>query len=114
MFSGLLDEALGPSETESILGGWTKPKSNRQAIGRDPMSDFEAEFLGERLEPVSSENFGSNLRELVKTRVSILPETVTTNRPGRGPRSIQVPLTIEVEDGEKEVEILLRIRLLRK
>ena len=114
MFSGLLDEALGASETESILGGATKPASNRQAIGGDPMSDIEAELLGERLEPVSSENIGSNLSELVKTRISIPTERVTTNRPVRGPRSIEVPLTIEVEDGEKEIELLLKIRLLHK
>ena len=114
MFSGLLDEALGASETESILGGATKPASNRQAIGGDPMSDIEAELLGERLKPVSSENIGSNLSELVKTRISIPTERVTTNRPVRGPRSIEVPLTIEVEDGEKDIELLLKIRLLHK
>lgn len=114
MFSGLLDEALGASETESILAGSTPQVSNRRASDDDPMSEIEADLLGERLEPVSTENPGSNLSELVKTRVSIPTEKVTTNAPVKEPRSIEVPLTVEVEDGESEIELVLKIRLLRK
>jgi small GTP-binding protein len=112
MFSGLLDEALGATETESILGG--SPAAAPREVENDPMSEIEKELLGDTLDPVTSDNPGSNLSELVKTRVSIPTEKVTTNAPVTEPRSVEVPLTVEVQEGESEIELVLKIRLIRK
>jgi hypothetical protein len=131
MFSGLLDEALGSQETESILdsvlGGGSA--SNRHTTNpprdrNDPMREIEVELLGEGLEPVEEEDSRSHLSELIKTRVSIPAERHITNAPAkaaakepakaRGP--IEVPVTIEIDAGagEQDIELLLKIRLKRK
>lgn len=127
MFSGLLDEALGSQETESILdsvlGG--SSASNRHTTKppryRDPMREIEAELLGDGLEPVDEEEDGrSNLSELIKTRVSIPPDRHITNTQAKGTAKarppIEVPVTIHVDANaeEQDIEILLKIRLERK
>jgi signal recognition particle receptor subunit beta len=127
MFAGLLDEALGAQETESILdsvlgGGAPRGHAAKPARqDRDPIRDIEAELLGEGLEPVEEEEEGrSHLSELIKTRVSIPADRHITNSPPKdaakatGP--IEVPLTIEIDagDAEQDIELLLKIRLKRK
>ncbi|HEY7697369.1 MAG TPA: GTPase domain-containing protein, partial [Vicinamibacteria bacterium] len=128
MFSGLLDEALGSQETESILdsvlGGG--PKENRHTTKpprqeSDPMREIEVELLGESLEPVDEAEDGhSNLSELIKTRITIPKGQHVTNAPVKGaPKAsgpIEVPVTIEIDAGaaEQDIELLLKIRLKRK
>jgi hypothetical protein len=133
MFSGLLDEALGSQETESILdsvlggrGGAsgrhiTNPPTDRS----DPMREIEVELLGEGLEPVEEEKDSRpHLSELIKTRVSIPAERHITNAPekaaakeaAKASRPIEVPITIEIdaEAADQDIELLLKIRLKRK
>jgi signal recognition particle receptor subunit beta len=127
MFSGLLDEALGSQETESILdsvlggsGAANRHTTNPPRDRNDPMREIEVELLGESLEPVEEEDSRSHLSELIKTRVSIPAERHITNAPAkeaakaRGP--IEVPVTIHVDANteEQDIEILLKIRLERK
>jgi hypothetical protein len=134
MFSGLLDDALGAPETESILdsvlGGGRDGSPHGGEPSRhqsDPMRDIEVELLGDGLQPVEEEEEGrSHLSELIKTRVSIPTDRHITGPPvqpvkpvkevakPKGP--IEVPLTIEIEGdaAEQEIELLLKIRLKRK
>ncbi len=131
MFSGLLDEALGSQETESILdsvlGGGaassrhtTNPPQDRS----DPMREIEVELLGEGLEPVEEEDSRSHLSELIKTRVSIPAERRMTNAPAKaaqkeaatasGPIEVPVTIHIDADAEEQDIEVLLKIRLKRK
>jgi signal recognition particle receptor subunit beta len=127
MFSGLLDEALGSQETESILdsvlGGG--PAKNRHTTKpprqeSDPMREIEVELLGESLEPDDAEDGHSNLSELIKTRITIPTAQHVTNSPVKGaPKAsgpIEVPVTIEIDAdaAEQDIELLLKIRLKRK
>ncbi len=132
MFSGLLDEALGSQETESILdtvlgGGTSKghaPKPPRQ--DNDPMRDIEVELLGEGLEPLEEEDSRSHLSELIKTKVSIPAERHITGAPAQptkeAPKAsakdapIEVPITLHIDANaaEQDIEVILKIRLKRK
>jgi signal recognition particle receptor subunit beta len=130
MFSGLLDEALGSQETESILdsvlggGGSSRHTTNPPHDRSDPMREIEVELLGEGLEPVEEEDSRSHLSELIKTRVSIPAERHITNAPAKAAAKaapkpvtpIEVPVTIEIdaEAAEQDIELLLKIRLKRK
>ncbi len=128
MFSGLLDEALGTSEAESILdsvlGGGGAPNRHTTKPSRqdsDPMREIEAELLGEGLEPVEEEEDGrSHLSELIKTRVTIPADRHITNAPGKGVAKarppIEVPVTIEIDADatDQDIEVILKIRLKRK
>jgi mutual gliding-motility protein MglA len=91
MFSGLLDEALGAQETESILdsvlgGSESKPHNTKPPrADSNPMGDLEAELMGvERFEEMSRDP-GSGARpdlsELIKTRVSIPTDKIVTHSP---------------------------------
>ncbi len=136
MFSGLLDEALGVHETESILDSVlgdspSKPQNTNPRLGDDnPMGGLEAELLGaERIEE-SSRDQGSrpDLSQLIKTRVSIPADKITTNAPparasakgappDRDSRDrIEVPVTLHIDasDLDRDIELLLKIRLKRK
>ncbi len=132
MFSGLLDEALGSQETESILdsvlgggGASSRHTTNPPRDRSDAMREIEVDFLGESLEPVEEEEDNrSHLSELIKTRVSIPAERHISSAPpkaaakeapkARGP--IEVPITIEIdaEAADQDIELLLKIRLKRK
>ncbi len=129
MFSGLLDEALGAQETESILdsvlgGGSSQHTTNPSREESDPMREIEVELLGSGLEPVDEEEQNRpHLSELIKTRVSIPPERHTTSPPVKGAAKsakatgpIEIPLTIHIDAdaGEQDIELLLKIRLKRK
>ena len=129
MFSGLLDEALGSQETESILdsvlGGGSASNRHTTKPPRehsDPMRDIEAELLGESgLQPIEEEEDGrSHLSELIKTRVTIPKDHHITNAPGKGVAKarppIEVPVTIEIDAdaAEQDIEVILKIRLKRK
>jgi signal recognition particle receptor subunit beta len=123
MFSGLLDEALGAQETESILdsvlsgggGSNRQPKPPRELS--DPMREIEAELMGESLEPAGEqESGGPHLSELIKTRVTIPKDRHITNPPAATVSSagpIEVPVTIEIDADalERDIELLLKIRL---
>jgi hypothetical protein len=126
MFSGLLEEALGAREAESILDSVLTSHSPPPAAGPpqaeiDPMSEIEVEFLDEGLEP-GEEDARPSLSELIKTRVSIpaerlqapVPAKPTGPAKARGP--IEVPVEVEIEAGafEGDIELLLRIRIKRK
>ena len=90
MFSGLLEEAIGAQKTDSILdsafgvdetpsqGPSTEPPVGGSLDASDPIRDIEAELMGDDLEPVAD---GSQLSELIKTRVSIPTDKVTTTPP---------------------------------
>ena len=129
MFSGLLDEALGSLETESILdsvlGGGSPPSRHITKPPRghsDPMRDIEAELLGESgLQPLEEEeDRRSDLSELIKTRVTIPADRHITNAPAKGTAKarppIEVPVTIEIDADAagQDIELLLKIRLKRK
>lgn len=127
MFSGLLDEALGIQETESILdsvlggGGANRHTTKPPRQDSDPMREIEAELLGEGLEPVEEEEDGrSHLSELIKTRVTIPKDRHITNAPVKGVAiarpPIEVPVTIEIDAdaAEQDIEVILKIRLKRK
>jgi len=120
MFSGLLEEALGAEKTESILGSASSP-SAEPPVERDAIADLEAELMGGDLEPIGEESAGSKLSELIKTRVSIPTDQITTAPPvkappGPGTKPIEVPVTLEIDANtdEQEIELLLKIRLKRK
>ena len=113
MFSGLLEEALGAEQTESILDSAfgvdetpSKGPSTEPPVG----GNLDAE-----LEPVAD---GSNLSELIKTRVSIPTDKVTTVPPvsaePSGPRRVEVPVTIQIDGTEREIELLLKITFEKK
>jgi small GTP-binding protein len=126
MFSGLLDEALGAQETASILddvlgsssGPATDPRRDALSTS-DPIRDIEAELLAES--PESSYGVDAprrDLSELIKTRVSIPADRVTTNAPkgssAKARDPIEVPVTVEVDAdalGGGDIELLLKIRL---
>lgn len=127
MFSGLLDEALGVQETESILdsvlggGGANRHTTKPPRQDSDPMREIEAELLGEGLEPVEEQEDGrSHLSELIKTRVTIPKDHHITNAPVKGVAKarppIEVPVTIEIDAdaAEQDIEVILKIRLKRK
>jgi mutual gliding-motility protein MglA len=136
MFSGLLDEALGAQETESILDSVlgessSKPHNTNPPLGDDnPMGELEAELLGAERFEESSHDHGSrpDLSELIKTRVSIPADKVITNAKARasakgatpedpGSRDrIEVPVTLHIDasDLDRDIELLLKIRLKRK
>jgi signal recognition particle receptor subunit beta len=127
LFSGLLDEALGMNEAESILdsvlGGGGAPDRHTTKPprkDRDPMREIEAELLGEGLEPLEEEEDSrSHLSELIKTRISIPADRHITNAPvkdaAKATLPIEVPVTIEIDAGaaEQDIELLLKIRLKR-
>jgi hypothetical protein len=89
MFSGLLDEALGAQETESILDsvlGTPEAKrhnTNPPPSDDNPMSGFGAELLGVERFDEAPRDQGSrpDLSELIKTRVSIPTDKVVTHKP---------------------------------
>jgi hypothetical protein len=62
------------------------------------------------------------LSELIKTKVSIPAEKIASHRPAKGAQKdagagpIEVPLTLHIDpnDLDRDVEILLKIRLKRK
>ena len=126
MFSGLLDEALGAPETESILdsvlgGDAPSGQSAPPRKDRDPMREIEAELLPDGLEPVEEEVHGrSNLSELIKTRVSISADRHVTGTPAkdaakaRAPIEVPVTIHIDADAEEQDIEILLKIRLERE
>lgn len=127
MFSGLLEEALGAEQTESILdsafgvdetpseGPSTEPPVGGNLDVPDPIRDIEAELMEGDIEPVEA---GSNLSELIKTRVSIPTDKVTTIPPASAkpsaPRRVEVPITIQVDGTEQEIELLLKITFEKK
>ncbi len=115
IFSGLLDEGAGVEVTASIL--------NEPSVEEDFVRDLEADLLGGELDVEQGASAGMNLSELIKTKVSIRREEVTTIPPASasGPiaiERIEVPVTIEVDgnldDDEQEIELLLKIRLKKK
>ena len=127
MFSGLLDEALGTNEAESILdsvlggGGPNRHTTKPPRQERDPMREIEAELLGEGLEPLEEEeNSRSHLSELIKTRVTIPKDHHITNVPAKSAAKrrppIEVPVTIEIaaDAAEQDIEVILKIRVKRK
>jgi signal recognition particle receptor subunit beta len=128
MFSGLLDEALGTQETESILdsvlgggGASNRHRTNPPRHDSDPMREIEVELLGEGLMPVEEEEGGgSHLSELIKTRVTIPKDRHITNVPVKGASKatapIEVPITLHIDANaeEQDIELLLKIRLKRK
>ena len=81
----------------------------------DPIRNIEAELMGSEPEPVEG---GSNLSELIKTRVSIPTDKVTTTPPASAnpsaPRRVEVPVTIQIDGTEREIELLLRITFEKK
>ena len=131
MFSGLLDDASGYQETDSILdsvlgggGASSRHTTNTPRDRSDPMREIEIELLGEGLEPVEEEKDGrSHLSELIKTRVSIPADRHITNAPAKkvkqaaqakGPIEIPVTIEIDADAAEQDIELLLKIRLKRK
>jgi signal recognition particle receptor subunit beta len=128
MFSGLLDEALGTQETESILdsvlgggGASNRHRTNPPRQDSDPMREIQVELLGEGLTPVEEEEGGgSHLSELIKTRVTIPKDRHITNVPVKGASKatgpIEVPITLHIDANaeEQDIELLLKIRLRRK
>ena len=129
MFSGLLDEALGAEKTESILddalgiddlmstGPPTQPPIGTSPEPEDPIRDIEAELMGAELEP-ADDGADSNLSELIKTRVSISTDKITTAPPPSASqpsvKRVEVPVTVEVDGTEQEIELLLKMSLKRK
>ncbi len=123
MFSGLLEEALGTNEAESIdrRGAPNRHSMKPPGKGHDPMREIEAELHGEGLEPAEEEeDSGSHLSELIKTRVSISKDHPITGAPlketAKAPPPIEVPVTIKIDANaaEQDIELLLKIRLKRK
>jgi hypothetical protein len=121
MFSGLLEEALGAEQTESILDSAfgvdetpSKGPSTEPPVA-NPIRDIEAELMGGEPEAVEG---GSNLSELITTRVSIPTDKVTTTPPASAnpsaPRRVEVPVTIQIDGTEREIELLLRITFEKK
>ena len=110
MFSGLLEEALGAEQTESILdsafgvdetpskGPSTDPPVGGNLEAPDPNRDIDA--------------------ELIKTKVSIPADKVTTTPPEfaklSAPRRVEVPITIQIDGTEQEIELLLKITFKKK
>ncbi|GMR23821.1 MAG: hypothetical protein BMS9Abin37_2294 [Acidobacteriota bacterium] len=127
MFSGLLEEALGAEKTDSILDGAfgvdetpsqgpsTEPPVGGNLDVSDPIRDIEAELMGGKLEPVED---GSSLSELIKTRVSIPADKFTTTPPASAkpsdPKRVEVPVTIQIDGTEREIELLLKISFKKK
>jgi small GTP-binding protein len=121
MFSGLLDEALGSHETESILDsvlGTSGASSSRQSSAQsDPMRDIQDELLGSDALESTYGTARPDLSELIKTRVSIPADKVTTNAPGKSAKKprppIEVPVVVEVpaEALGQDIELILKIRL---
>jgi len=101
MFSGLLEEALGAEQTESILDN---------AFGGDETSSG-----GPSTKPPVD---GDIDVELIETRVSIPTDKVKTTPPesakSSAPRRVEVPVTIQVDGTEQEIEILLKITFKKK
>jgi hypothetical protein len=136
MFSGLLDEALGTQETESILDTMLGVVGSSGRHGATPApreSDAlrEIDLLGERLEPVEEEeeeeqeqaDNRSHLSELIKTKVSIAADRHITGPAREVPKAaapievpIEIPVTlhIDADADEQEIEVILKIRLKRK
>jgi len=56
---------------------------------------------------------GSHLSELIKTRVSIPTDRVTTSQTASPSalKRVEVPVTIELDGTEQEIELLLKITL---
>lgn len=130
MFSGLLDDALGAEKTESILdeafgvdesaspGPSTEPPIGKSSAQENPIGDIEAELMGGDLEPVEGES-DSHLSELIKTRITVSKDKATTSpeqshETSPAVKRLEVPVTLEIDGTEEEVELLLRIRLKRK
>jgi hypothetical protein len=129
MFSGRLDEALGAEKTESILdsalgvdetpsqGPSTEPPLGASLEEPDPIGDIEAELMGGQLEPVDNGEGVSHLSELIKTRVSIPTDKISTTPPqsakSSGPKRVEVPVTIQIDGTEQEIELILKISLKR-
>ena len=71
--------------------------------------------MGGELEPAEE---GSHLSELIKTRVSIPADKVTTTPPESGKssalRRVEVPVTIQIDGTEQEIELLLKITFKKK
>jgi hypothetical protein len=121
LFSGLLDEALGSQETESILdsvlGAPEAPPKARRSAPSDPMREIQDELLGGDALESSYGSQRPDLSELIKTRVSIPADKVTTNAPGKVSKKtrapIEVPVEVEVEADalSQDIELILKIRL---
>ena len=112
MFSGLLEEALGAEQTESILDS---------ALGVDETPSKGPSTkppVGGNLDVPEPAEGGSNLSELIKTRVSIPTDKVTTTPPASaepsGPKRVEVPVTIQIDGTERAIELLLRITFEKK
>jgi signal recognition particle receptor subunit beta len=142
IFSGLLDEALGGSDSDSILdsvfgeaASAPSGKSSREREKSDPMREIEVELLGSGLEPADEveesveereeepRDNRSHLSELIKTRVSIptqrhaaksSPESAPAPAPTKVPIEVPVTIHIDADAAEQEVELLLKIRIQRK
>jgi hypothetical protein len=140
MFSGLLDDALGEQESDSLLDGVfggaprsPAAKSAREHQKSDPMQEIEVELLGASLEPAGDfDEVGdrveereeqppdsrSHLSELIKTRVSIpTPRHAAKSSPHPkvarpSPAApIEVPVTIHVEGDAAEQEVELLLKI---
>ena len=127
MFSGLLEEALGAEKTDSILeSAFGADETPSQGPSTDPpvggnleaphrIRGVEAGLMEGALEPVED---GSHLSELIKTRVSIPADKVATNPPesakSPGPKRVEVPVTIQIDGTEQEIELLLKISFKKK
>ena len=118
MFSGLLDDAFSAEKTDSILGDAAAP-ADGSVPESDAIADLEAELLGGDLEPEPNDDPASNLSELIKTKVSISRDQITTTPPVKAPsaggtKRIEVPVDVEIDGSEEQIELLLKIRLKRK
>lgn len=122
-FSGLLDEALSESDADSFLDEALGPeakKSRGASDDDDPMREIEIELMGDQTSNDPQVGVSSNLSELIKTRVSIPTDKVTTapgieNVPGRTER-VEVPVTLHIDGDveEQDIELTLKIRIKRK
>lgn len=138
MFSGLLDEALGAQETESILDSVlgappSKPHVVKPKVpDSNPMGDIEAELLGaELVDEARGSGSRPDLSELIKTRVSVSADKIGKPAPvearerekakdapqaGSARDRIEVPVTLHVDatDLDQDIELVLKIRLKRR
>lgn len=115
MFSGLLDESPGDEVTASI--------ASEPSVEEDVARDLESDLLGGDLDLEQGSSAAENLSELIKTKVPIPHDQITTVPPVSvsGPianQRIEVPVTIELDgsldDTEQVIELLLKIRLKKK
>jgi len=141
MFSGLLDEALGARETESILDEAldssqasvpSETASEPLSEPSDSLHEIEVDFLGDELDgdPLEQaegpDTLGgpggpsapsqSHLSELIKTRVSIPTDSATTSPPAKAaapsePHRVEVPVTLHVDADRLDEEIELVLKI---